>query len=249
MNKKDGNKVKKLILTAALALTITACSPQEKAEVASLPQTTVTESVLKVNEPLLTEVTKKEEKSPTIVKAEPVVVTPKPTPKPEPKPAPKPAPKPVTKPAPVAEKKVSSVEQNIVDHLIEYKVSKANASKFAALIVKHSKTYGVNPYTILAMIQVETGATFNPNLVGTHGDTGLLQVLPATQKYMKIKGNLKDPSVNIEIGAKYLAYTQKRFGDELGIVAYNQGEGNVKRGTYNTKYLTRVNKALATIDR
>ncbi|WP_435874145.1 lytic transglycosylase domain-containing protein [Paenibacillus vandeheii] len=86
-------------------------------------------------------------------------------------------------------------------------------------MAKHSKTYEFSPYTILAMIQVETSSTFNSNLVGTHGDTGLLQVLPATQRYMKIKGSLKNPSVNIEIGAKYLAYTQKRFGNDLGIVA------------------------------
>jgi hypothetical protein len=235
--------MKKIILTVALAMTITACSPQEKvsAVVNPIPQVSVTESVLKVREPLLTEV-KKEETSPKIVKAVPAAT---PTPK-----ATTAVAKPTTTPkVTTTSTKTSTVEKNIVNHLLKYKVSKSNATKFAALIVKHSKTYGVNPYTILAMIQVETGRTFNPNLVGTHGDTGLLQVLPATQRYMKVSGSLFNPSVNIEIGAKYLAYTQKRFGNDLGIVAYNQGEGNVKRGTYNTKYLTKVNKALSTINR
>lgn len=57
---------------------------------------------------------------------------------------------------------------------IRHSSGESNVNKFAVLIVKHSKTYGVSPYTILAMIQVETGTTC------THGDTGLLQVLPAT---------------------------------------------------------------------
>lgn len=228
-------------LTVALAMTITACSPHEKTSdfANPIPQVSVTESVLNVRHLLFIEANK-EEPIPMIVKAvlqaTPVskmiaavdkpIISPKTT---------------------TVVRKSSTVQKNIMNHLLKYKVSKSDSTKFATLIVQNSKTYGVDPYTVLAIIQVETGATFDPNLVSTHGSIGLLQVLPSTQKYMNISGNLKKPSINIKIGTKYLAYTQKRFGDELGIVAYNQGEGNVKRGTYNTKYLTKVNKALAKI--
>jgi soluble lytic murein transglycosylase-like protein len=230
--------IKKILLTVALAaMTITACSPQDTVV---RPQTTVTESVLKAQEPLPTWGNEKEKFNPTIIvkPTAPVVVLAAATPKPQPKPEP---------PAPV--KKVNTIEQNLVNHMLSKDVSKDNAEKFASLIMEHTATYDVNPYTILAMMEVETGATYNPKLVGRDNDTGLLQILPPTQRYMKIDGSLFNPSVNIEIGAKYLAYNQKRFGEEKGIVAYNQGEGNVSRGTYNTKYLTRVNKVLATIDR
>ncbi|WP_091018829.1 MULTISPECIES: transglycosylase SLT domain-containing protein [Paenibacillus] len=234
--------MKKIKLTVALAMTITACSPHEKTsdfDNNPIPQVSVSESVFNVRHLLSIEANKKEP-IPMIAKA---VLEAKPVPK-----MTAAADKPKITPKSIAVvTKSSTVQKNIVNHLLKYKVNKSDSTKFATLIVQNSKTYGVDPYTILAIIQVETGATFDPNLVSTHGSVGLLQVLPSTQKYMNISGNLKKPSINIKIGTKYLAYTQKRFGNELGIVAYNQGEGNVKRGTYNTKYLTKVNKALAKI--
>jgi soluble lytic murein transglycosylase-like protein len=142
---------------------------------------------------------------------------------------------------------VSQVEKNLINHMLKKKVPESRAKEYASLIVKFSNKHQVDPYTILAMMEVESN--YNPNLVGDANDTGLLQILPATQRYMGIKGNLFDPAVNIEVGAKYLAYNQKRFGRDLGIVAYNQGEGNVARGTYKTWYLTKVKKVLATIER
>ncbi|ALA07206.1 putative transglycosylase [Brevibacillus phage SecTim467] len=210
--------MKKLMTTVAIAMTITACSPQEEVK----PQATATKSVLKVG-PLVSRGNEKE--SPKAIQE--AVVQPK--------------------PAPV--KQIPAIEQNIANHLVKHKVAKGTAKEWASFILKYSEAYGVDPYTILAMIQVETGRTFNPNLVGRANDVGLLQVRPKTQEYMGIKGDRKNPRVSIEIGCKYLAYNQKRFGKDLGIVAYNQGEGNVSRGTYNTRYLTLVKKALATIDR
>lgn len=235
-------------MTVAIAMTITACSPQEEV---CPPQATVTESVLKVQEQPTFRGNVEKKDSPTVIKTDvkkEATTETKPTSesKPATKNESKPKSKPSSEPTPA---KTATVEQNIKSHLQKYKVSQSDSEKYAELIVKHSESYGVNSYTILAMMQVETGETFNPNLVGRNNDVGLLQIRPTAQRATGTKGDRKNPSVNIEIGAKYLAYNQKRFGDELGIVAYNQGEGNVKRGTYNTKYLTRVNKALATISR
>lgn len=227
--KKDGNMLKKTTLAATIAIAITACSPQDKV-VNVTPQTTVTESMPTIKEPLSFEVKEEKTNVPKIVnqvQTTQVVAIPVPV-------------KPILK-------KISTVEQNLIDHMIGQKVTKANAKRWASLIVGYCKTYGVDPYTILAMIQVES--EYDPNEVGSSRDTGLMQILPATQRYMKINGDLFNPSINIEIGTKYLGYNQKHFGHDLGIVAYNQGEGNVSRGTYNTKYLTQVKKVLNTIDR
>jgi hypothetical protein len=221
--------LKKTTLAATIAMIITACSPQDKV-VNVTPQTTVTESMLTVKEPLSFEVKEEKTNVPKIVnQAQTAKVVAIQVP---------------VKPIPA---KVNTVEQNLIDHMIGQKVTKTNAERWASLIVGHCKTYGVDPYTILAMIQVES--EYDPNEVGSSRDTGLLQVLPSTQRYMKIRGDLFNPSINIEIGTKYLAYNQKRFGYDLGIVAYNQGEGNVSRGTYNIKYLTQVKKVLNTIGR
>ncbi|OBZ11892.1 hypothetical protein A8L34_16350 [Bacillus sp. FJAT-27264] len=221
--------IRKIILTLAIAVTITACSPQSGV---SATQAKVTGNVIKAHEPVQ-KVNNQETISPKIKVKTIAATVPASTHTPKQKPQPT--------------KAVSTVERNLINHMIGQKVSKTNASKWAKLIIEHCNAYGVDPYTILAMIQVESG--YNPNEVGPSHDTGLLQILPSTQKYMRISGSLFNPSINIEIGAKYLAYNQKRFGNDLGIIAYNQGEGNLSRGTYSKKYLARVNKVLATIDR
>ncbi len=225
--KKDGNKLIKLITTVALAaITITACSPQDTA--LSAPNTTATESVFKAYVPPVIERIEADKRSLAAKEAE--------------KKAQKAKTEVIKKPV-----KKSSVEANLIKHMTSRGVPVSTAKTYASIIKSKADKYKVSPYTITAMIQVESN--YKPNLVGTHNDTGLMQILPATQRYMKVSGSLFNPDTNIEVGAKYLAYCQKSFGEELGIVAYNQGEGNVKRGTYNTKYLTKVKSVLSTIKR
>ncbi|WP_151736428.1 transglycosylase SLT domain-containing protein [Paenibacillus tengchongensis] len=139
------------------------------------------------------------------------------------------------------------VEHALAAHMISQKLSRQKSDEYASLIIKHSAAYQVDPYLVLAIMEAETGGTYDRRLVGEHGDTGLMQILPSTQKYMGIKGSLFEPSVNIQTGSKYLAYCQKRFGYRLGIVAYNQGEGNVRKGTYSKAYLYRIERIMAAI--
>ncbi|OBR67765.1 hypothetical protein A7K91_08500 [Paenibacillus oryzae] len=141
--------------------------------------------------------------------------------------------------------KIAKVEQDLIDHMLSKGVAEKNASLYASLIVKHCETYDVDPYTVLAMIQVES--YFSPDSVGKYNDVGLMQIRPSAQKATGIKGDRTEPSVNIEIGVSYLAYNQDRFGEELGIIAYNQGEGNVSRGTYRSTYFQKVSTVLKTI--
>lgn len=213
-------------------MTLAACTPQERVLVNRQPQATITGNVLEEQglQVLKRNVNEKANHI-TIVSLE----TNKKQQNPET----------ISKPAQV--KKDISVEKKLVRHMLRKHVPQKNAERFASDITNYCDTYKVDPYTILAMIEVETGATYNPKLVGRNHENGLLQILPSTQKYMNIKGDLFNTSVNIEIGAKYLAYCQKKFGKELGIVAYNQGEENVKRGTYNTNYLAKVNKVRSKI--
>lgn len=232
--------MKRLIMAVSVAaMTVATYSPQEKVDL-MVPQTTVTESELKAQEPqtfrgnvhqsLLSQVF-----APNIASA-----------------ATAPKSKLLLNHTPVKnrQQKMNSTEkteQNLIDHMLKHKVSEKNAQKWARIIMIKCKTYGTDPYTVLAMIQVESG--FNPNLVGSSNDTGLLQVLPSTQKDMGIKGSLFNPNINIEVGIKYLAFCQKRFGKDLGIVAYNQGVGNVSNGNYKIQYLNKVKRALSLIDR
>ncbi|PPA93432.1 lytic transglycosylase domain-containing protein [Brevibacillus laterosporus] len=137
------------------------------------------------------------------------------------------------------------VHATIIQHMTSKNISITEATKISNYILTFSDKYNVDPTLIVAMIEVES--YYQPNRIGKHGDTGLMQILPSTQRYMGIKGELTDPEVNIHVGCKYLAYTQSRFGPDLGIVAYNQGEGNIVRGTFKTTYLMKVKKVWSTM--
>jgi len=60
-----------------------------------------------------------------------------------------------------------------------------------------------------------------------------MQLLPESARFIQrksgIKGNYRDPEVNIRLGSWFLGYLKDRYkGDErLMLAAYNSGEGNV----------------------
>lgn len=80
-------------------------------------------------------------------------------------------------------------------------------------------------------------SAFHPN-IGSHvGAQGLMQLMPATARYIVNKTgrgsayNLHDPQNNMTLGHDYLAYLQGKLdGDLIGMIAaYNAGPGNVNK--------------------
>ena len=104
-------------------------------------------------------------------------------------------------------------------------------------VVRVAKKYNFDPFFLLAVISGES--SFNPHIVGTSGEIGLMQIRPTTAAWiakkfkLKFKGakSLKNPKINIQIGAAYLAYLRDKFEQEsqLYLAAYNMGATNVKR--------------------
>lgn len=182
---------------------------------------------------------------PTVpVKPEPevkkVVAKPKPTPTPA-------KPKAVVTAVKQKAEPVDKTSNIIVSHIKKYGVSDSVAKKYASYIIKYSKQYDHDPLWITAMLDVESD--FKASIVSGHGAVGLMQILPSTARAFDVSpSKLKDPKVNIELGARYLRYLTDRFGKELGTVAYNQGEGNVSKKKYRTWYLKKVKEALKGID-
>lgn len=102
-------------------------------------------------------------------------------------------------------------------------------------IIAEAHKYKLDPFFLVAVILTES--SFNPDAKGGHGEIGLMQILPKTgvwiAKATKFKGkvNLKNPHVNIKLGAAYFAKLRKKFS-RVGnryIAAYNMGAGNVSR--------------------
>jgi soluble lytic murein transglycosylase len=112
---------------------------------------------------------------------------------------------------------------------------------FLELVGRLGKETGIDPALLFALIRTESA--FNSNIVSRAGAVGLTQLMPATAEEMAARIrrqggpdytgpglNLRDPAVNIHIGATYLAYLNDRMGDPLlALLAYNGGMNRVRR--------------------
>ncbi len=115
-------------------------------------------------------------------------------------------------------------------------------------VYNNSKTFGYDPFLVLAVIHVES--MFNVRALGQYRDGrhsgafGLMQLKIGTAKEVgaklgieiKSKEDLFVPEINIALGLAYLTKQISKFKSlKLGISAYNQGPGTILD---NIKYKT-----------
>ncbi len=105
--------------------------------------------------------------------------------------------------------------------------------------VKHySEKYGVDPLLLLSLMRQES--RFQKNVISRSEAVGLCQILKPTAKEVcrEVGENsnisieeLKDPNLNINLGAKYLSNMLKNFNGNvyLAVGSYNSGPGAMKR--------------------
>jgi soluble lytic murein transglycosylase len=122
---------------------------------------------------------------------------------------------------------------------------------FKEVVEQYAKETGVEPPLLFGLIRTESA--FNPNIVSRAGAVGLTQLMPATAQEMAVRirrrggpdyirnsvigdadedsaVDLRDPAVNVHIGATYLAYLNERMEDTLlALLAYNGGMNRVRR--------------------
>lgn len=105
--------------------------------------------------------------------------------------------------------------------------------QLAGVIVTESVAGDFDPLLILALIEVESG--FNMEAISPTGALGLMQIIPATWKWVVKEENLGyqerfNPVHNARVGIRYLRSLSKRFKRLDAILyAYNQGPGAAKR--------------------
>ena len=131
-----------------------------------------------------------------------------------------------------------NLKNQIDQQVLHYKtgLDKNYHSKLSELIVYESKKYGYDPLLLTAVIITES--SFNNYARSSKGALGLMQIRPATGKYLANEVNVQwngssslyDPETNIVLGAYYLNKLFIDFGDlGLALEAYNHGPSRLKR--------------------
>jgi soluble lytic murein transglycosylase-like protein len=103
---------------------------------------------------------------------------------------------------------------------------------FGREIRSAAKRYGVDSLLLVSIVEAES--SFRPDAVSVKGALGLMQLMPlhfAVSEAAPQPVDPLDPSVNLDLGARYLRDLRKRYdGDlELALGAYHAGPGTVDR--------------------
>jgi soluble lytic murein transglycosylase len=115
---------------------------------------------------------------------------------------------------------------------------------FRDLVEQYAEETNIEPSLLYGLIRTESA--FNRDAVSSAGATGLTQLMPATAEetavrirrrggpdYASSEGStldLRNPAINIHIGAAYLAYLNERMEDPiLALLAYNGGMNRIRR--------------------
>jgi soluble lytic murein transglycosylase-like protein len=95
--------------------------------------------------------------------------------------------------------------------------------------------HNVDPNLVRAVVKVESN--FNPNAVSRKGAMGLMQLMPATARQLKLK-NPFDPEQNVDAGVRHLKQLLESYGGDvkLTLAAYNAGAGAVARSSGVPRY-------------
>jgi soluble lytic murein transglycosylase len=100
-------------------------------------------------------------------------------------------------------------------------------------LIAASRESGLDPWLIAAVARQES--TFAAHAVSPRGAVGVLQLVPSTARgHARALGlgsspDLRNPEINIRLGARELGYLVRRFGAlEPALAAYNAGETRVR---------------------
>jgi len=107
----------------------------------------------------------------------------------------------------------------------------------------------VDPFIFLVAV-IETESTFDKYAISNANARGYMQIMPQTAMWMKEKqmaqislSEIHSTEINLMLGVKYLNYLSTQFNDlKLICLAYNAGDGNVKKGIFDFRYWLKIKR-------
>ena len=126
----------------------------------------------------------------------------------------------------------------------------ALGGQYSAIIARYAAAEGVPVSLAKAVIKIESN--YRPNIVGSAGEIGLMQIKPATARMMGYNGSTKglfDPDTNIKYGMKYLAMARNLGGGTTcgTILKYNAGHAATRMNPVSAAYCGKVKVQMAAL--
>jgi soluble lytic murein transglycosylase-like protein len=128
--------------------------------------------------------------------------------------------------------------------------SAMGSTKYSTIINSYAVSYGVPVALANAVVRVESN--YQPNMTGSAGEIGLMQIKLETARGLGYTGSreaLYNPDTNIRWGMKYLAGAHKLGnGTTCGtILRYNAGHGATRMNPVSANYCAKVKMEMASM--
>ncbi len=114
--------------------------------------------------------------------------------------------------------------------------------EYTEFVEVYAEENNLSEYFVYAVIKCESG--FENDAVSSVGAKGLMQIMPDTFDWikMKLKDNTSyedifDPELNIKYGSYLYGYLMEKYeSEELALAAYHAGIGNVNKWLKDAEY-------------
>ncbi|MGU3667609.1 lytic transglycosylase domain-containing protein [Methylobacterium sp. A49B] len=121
-------------------------------------------------------------------------------------------------------------------------------TRFLPLIAREAAGTGLPVAVADAVARIESG--YDPALVGSVGEVGLMQVRPTTAAMLGFRGTVADlaaPEINVRYGVRYLAEAWRRADGDLcrALMKYRAGHGSEVMSPLSHIYCARAQAILS----
>ncbi len=121
-------------------------------------------------------------------------------------------------------------------------------ARFLPLIAREAAGTGLPLAVADAVARIESG--YDPTVVGSVGEVGLMQVRPTTAAMLGFRGTVAElaaPEINVRYGVRYLAEAWRRADGDLcrALMKYRAGHGSEVMSPLSQLYCARAQAILA----